>query len=264
MEHRFAFNTLILHSWSSYEVRACLAAATTMAAPALRVVRRAAEALSQDVDDLAAGAAVPVGSVEFVREAMKLAGISEPDNLSYPVQLQKYLAGSVRQLRAGSVLGRHFVKPLRTKLFTGFVFDSMQDPAELGEHDREQHAAFMALPPDEMVWVAEPVSFAGEWRYYVRDGRVIGRGRYDPGGADDVGEPRAAVVERVLADLPFEHPCALDFGVLDDGRTVLVEVNDAWAIGLYAEAMPAAEYLDYLLDRWHWLVLAGKRGGRHG
>lgn len=261
---RFEFKTLILHSMSSYEVRACLAAAATMAAPALEVVRRTAEMLVRDAEELATGEAVPVGSVEFVREAMRLAGIEEPSNISYPEALRKYLAGDVRQLRAGSVLGRHFIKPVRTKLFTGFVFDSMQDPAELDEHDREQHAAFLALPPDELVWVADPVVFAGEWRYYVRGRRVIGRARYDPDGADVVAEPQAGVVERVLADLPFDHPCALDFGVLDDGRTVLVEVNDAWAIGLYGEAMPAADYLDYLLDRWRRLVETGKRGGQHG
>ncbi len=44
------------------------------------------EALEQYTEQLAGGVWLPVGSVEFVRRAMALAGLAEPANLSYPPQ----------------------------------------------------------------------------------------------------------------------------------------------------------------------------------
>ena len=41
--------------------------------------------------------------------------------------------------------------------------------------------------------------------------------------------------------------CALDFGVTDDGRTLLVEVNDGYSIGSYG--VESVEYAKLLSDR---------------
>ena len=117
------------------------------------VLTSALDRLEDHVELLASGETLPVGSVEFVRRAMALAGIEEPANLTYPEPLQRFLLRDVKVQRAGSVLGTHFVKPLKTKEFTGFVFDSMADPSSLSPHDREQYDAFMLLDADEPVWV---------------------------------------------------------------------------------------------------------------
>lgn len=110
---------------------------------------------------------VPVGSVEFVRAAMALAGITEPPNISYPPYCHRYLHRELKQQKVGQVLGRWFVKPLTTKTFTGFVFDTMEDPADLSDHDQEQHRAFIALPAETVVWVSGTVKWVSEYRYYV-------------------------------------------------------------------------------------------------
>jgi hypothetical protein len=203
--------------------------------------------------------ALPVGSVEYVREAMRLAQVLEPPNLSYPEPLAHLLRRRVERRRAGDVIGRWFVKPVRTKAFTGFVFDTMQDPDTLCEHDREQHAAFMELPADEPVWISEPVKFLCEWRYYVHDGRIVGQARYDPDGADDAPLPdRDLVVGAVSAmlDVPSSHTFAIDMGVLDSGETALVECNDAWALGLYGRGLDSKAYLQMLWSRWQELASA--------
>ena len=38
------------------------------------------------------------------------------------------------------------------------------------------------------------------------------------------------------------------------GKTVLVEVNDAWAIGLYGRALDPKDYLNFLGNRWKTIV----------
>ena len=211
------------------------------------------------------GGAMPVGSVEFVREAMRVAGIREPDNLSYPRVLRHELRREVKLMRAGSVIGQWFVKPERTKMFTGFVFDTMQDPATLDAHDREQYEAFMAMAPNDRVWVSEPVSFAAEWRHYVLDGVPIASARYDSDGLDDVAPPNPLWLARLISKFSAAQGVAayaIDVGRFESGELALVEVNDGWAVGLYGQSMQPRVYLDFLSARWVQLIAT--RGLRSG
>jgi hypothetical protein len=45
---------------------------------------------------------------------------------------------------------------------------------------------------------------------------------------------------------------SLDLGVTDDGRTLLVEVNDAWALGAYGT--PSIPYTEMVVNRWKEMV----------
>jgi len=200
--------------------------------------------------------ALPVGSVSYVRAAMAAARLQEPESLSYPDCLRHLLLRDVRSSRAGSVLGRWFVKPQRTKAFTGFVFDTMDDPGRLAEHDRLQHAAFLALPPEERVWISEPVHFMCEWRYYVAGGKVAGGARYDQDGADDARAPDQTVLDGAVHAMSAggHFTYAIDLGVLSTGETALVEANDAWALGLYGRALSPKNYLAMLWTRWREIV----------
>lgn len=249
-------NRLILQAETSAEVRACLMAAS-MASPPVPVLRASLTTLPDVARLIAAGVAAPVGSVEFVRAAMAAAGIQEPEPMSYPVELLRFCGREIKQRRAGEVIGTCFVKPVRTKLFSGFVFDTMTDPDSLTPHDREQYDAFMALEPSEPVWISEVVRFQSEWRYYVDAGKVLGKARYDAEGDAGAPEPDEGTVAKIISSLPFDHPCAVDVGVLGDGSTALVEVNDAWAIGFYQDAMPAKDYMAYLVKRWESIRSAG-------
>jgi hypothetical protein len=209
--------------------------------------------LEQHAALLYAGEALPVGTVEFVRRAMRIAGINEPQNLSYPPGCEPWLRRELGLRKAGEVLGRWFVKPQKTKAFTGFVFDSLGDPSCLTPHDAEQHAAFMALDPSETVYAGEVVQFLSEWRFYVADGQVHGRARYDDGD-DHAPEPDGSEVAACIRAMGLPHPYALDMGVLSTGETAIVEVNDFWAIGLYDRALNPRVYLDLLQRRWNALV----------
>lgn len=204
---------------------------------------------------LRSGSCLPIGSVEYVREAMKIAGMVEPANCSYPACLQNLLYRELRQIQAGSVIGDWFVKPVTVKRFNGFIFSTMQDPATLDEHDREQYDLFMEIPPNEKVWISEPVKFISEWRYYVLGGKIIGSARYDPDGSDVAPEPSQHAVLDAIYRLecdPSFGLCAyaLDMGVLSTGENALVEVNDAFALGLYSNSVDRMAYIEMLQARW--------------
>lgn len=217
--------------------------------------------LHEHAQALASGLAMPVGSVEYVSAALKACGREVPAWNCYPECLRWALHREVVKRKAGSVLGRVFVKPVETKRFNGFVFDTMVDPAMLDAHDQEAHAGFMAVGATEEVWTSEPVSFVSEWRYYVWRGEVAGRGRYDPEGAEEAAEPSEEVIERAVACLRSAAgqgvTCAMDFGVMGGGETALVEVNDAFGLGLYSKAISNQAYLGMLYTRWLQLIGGG-------
>lgn len=213
------------------------------------------EALDAHKDAIASGLVLPVGSVEFVRKAMEFAGISEPENLTYPRVLAqyRYLKRNVRQCQAGSVSDGLFVKPVETKAFTGYV---VMDFEKLSEHDFEQHEAFLSLPHETLVWTSTPVAWVSEVRYYVLGGKVVGEGRYDD-GEDNAPLPDESMVAEMasLMALSPGAPAAfsLDVGVLDTGETALVECNDAWALGYYKGTLSHRDYMDMLWHRWRQL-----------
>ncbi|MEJ8837802.1 ATP-grasp domain-containing protein [Ramlibacter sp. AN1133] len=201
---------------------------------------------------LESGEMMPVGSVEFVSEAMSVAGIEPPQPPGFPASLQSWLHRTVARTSVGklaSLTARTFVKPVATKVFNGFVFDPADDAA-LDEHDREQLALLRRLDPATEVWTSPVVSFTSEWRYYVCGGRVIGEARYDPDGADDAPAPERAQVDAAIAAYGALAPYSLDMGVLASGETALVEIHDAWALGLYAHALTPRVYYRMLRDWW--------------
>lgn len=240
---------ILLEAGSTHEGRAVLHAAMLADVP---VTRLSVGGLGDHAQALRSGSAVPVGAVEFVREAMRVGGIVEPWPLSYPAPLLPFLGRRLERTRLGLLGGRCFVKPMKTKLFTGFVYDASLQSHEYTDHDQEQLQRMKSLPASEPVWRCEEVRFLSEWRFYIHDHQILGRGRYDPDGADDAPQPDEGVVKQAVAAMRKAGIAAyaLDMGVLATGRTVLVEANDAWALGLYGRALPAAAYWGMLRARW--------------
>jgi hypothetical protein len=252
-------STLILQTESSSEIRAILGAGLTAEVPPT-IVRCGREGLATYREGLRGGTALPVGSVEFLREAFEVAGVPEPANMSYPFELLPFLQRKVLQGTAHQVLTSPcaiFVKPLETKVFTGFVFDPSVPADAMDAHEAQQLQVLRALPGETPVWTCQPVAFLCEWRYYLQAGKLLGQARYDAEGLDDAPSPNMPVVLAAARQLQHQGPCALDFAVLEDGSTVLVEANDFWALGLYGRALSGAQYLQCLESRW-WELHRGQ------
>lgn len=251
---------LILQSPSTGETMAVRTAVMLLDAGAAKVHNATIEKLGTWQENLRAGA-IPVGSVEFVRQAMKLGGIKEPHNLSYPPGSSNFLGRRLQVHGIGEALASPeaiFIKPVTTKTFNGFVFEPSVPTHMLSEHDQEQLTVARGLKPETLVFVSTKVQFLSEWRFYVQSGTVVGRSRYDPDGRDDAPAPNEARVLECIQALEIEHPYALDMGVLDTGETVLTEANDFWALGFYRGSMKPQHYLACLIERWRSLVEASK------
>jgi len=124
-----------------------------------------------------------------------------------------------------------------------------------------------SIPKDTPVWISEAVPFGAEFRFYVQDfvggGKIQGWSRYDDTYLQ-CPEPDFELVEAIMKELEGNGaPGAytVDIGWRYDlDRYCLVELNDAWALGLYENADPQSnpptrqQYSDMLVSRWTQII----------
>lgn len=196
------------------------------------------------MNDLSFEACV-AGFICDVNAAMDRMGRPRPELEDYPPELLPFMGRGFSRTTLGEVKSHPgvevFVKPVQQKLFTGRIWDN----------SHETRIVLACYPDETPVYVSGVVKFVSEYRTFVLRREILDCRRYrgDWGVAPDRKVVEAAVAECPPSPVAF----ALDFGVTDDGRTLLVERNDATALGhyglrpeLYAQMMEA-----------RWLELAG-------
>ena len=167
-----------------------------------------------------------IGSVQATTKFFELAGIPVPSYLGYPDQLKKYLGRNIETTTFGE-LGTdfpYFVKPANVvKMFTGDVIDN---PKHL-----EYLVMFDKCLPETAVIKSEIVDFVTEYRVFISHGKIYGMKHYK---GDWLQLIDTSILESMISDFK-DCPSAftLDVGLTSDGRTLLVEVNDFWALGSY-------------------------------
>jgi len=190
---------------------------------------------------LGAGAECIVhGSVGTVRQALEQLAAPVPPDLNVPPGTEGFLRraswettlGQIRKMEAGPV----FIKPLHQgKIFTGHVV------REFGDLLQTVH-----FPDDCPVLAQEVVSLRSEWRVFVLRRMVVGIGHYK-------GDPLLFPNQRVISDIldAYENPFVahtVDVGIADTGETLLVEMNDGYAMGDYG--LSSVTYAHMIEARW--------------
>ncbi|MCB2409082.1 ATP-grasp domain-containing protein [Hymenobacter lucidus] len=184
---------------------------------------------------------IVVSHIDDVEGALRALGRPVPPALDYPAALQPFLGrrmwqSTINEVAADPAQWPVFVKPmLARKKFTGVLVRHFRDL--LGCGDQAENTP---------VWCAEPVQFVAEWRCFVRYGEVLAaqpyrgswRVHFDPGVVD------AAVAAYTGAP----HAYALDIGLTAAGATLVIEVNEGYAIGSYG--LPPLRYAKFLSARW--------------
>ena len=187
------------------------------------------------------------GDVDTMFNAMKLLGINYEYN-DYPNCLNKYLhrkiwESSIKNLKTElyneSAINPIFIKPKnKLKKFTGFIIQSIDDLNRLNNSG-----------DNTKIICSEKVQFISEYRCPVINGEIKDFCFYS--GNNNIKIDKS-IVQKMVKD--FENsPKAycLDAGVLSTGETALIEVNDAFSIGIYN--MPKNVYAELLMTRWNEL-----------
>lgn len=188
------------------------------------------------------------GGIGTVRRALARAGRPFPDLHDFPEPLRAFFGRRIWDAPMKEIhrivnnepekLPLH-VKPYKRKLFKGTVVDAFRDLIPMA-----------SVPDDEPCMLQEHVDFLSEWRSTILRGEILNVAHYkgNPLRFPDASQMEEAV--RVFDGQPAAY--ALDWGVAADGRTLLVEANDAHSLGNYG--LPGQVYCNVLLARWRELM----------
>lgn len=136
-----------------------------------------------------------------------------------------------------------FIKPASDiKAFTGYVVD---DPRMIPLWSNNYAGTIV---------VQDVVDIVSEYRVYITNNQILGMKHYQ---GDYFKYPNPEIIHacKEIGDKLNYHSYVLDFGVLSDGSTILIEPNDAFAIGDYG--LEPEKY--YLMVRNRWLQMTGIR-----
>ncbi|MFD0675175.1 ATP-grasp domain-containing protein [Cohnella sp. GCM10027633] len=186
---------------------------------------------------------IVVGDVDDVRRILFNYDIVAPE-LDYPEELTAYLGRRVWKSTLNVIANNPdnwnvFIKPIEDKKFTGVVVRSTKDLMGCGTYGE-----------DTEIHCSELVKFVAEWRCFVRHGSILDIRRYR--GDWRLHFDARIVEEIVLKYITAPKGYAVDIGLTDKGETILIEVNDGYALGHYG--MFSLDYAKLLSARWSELT----------
>lgn len=132
-----------------------------------------------------------------------------------------------------------FVKPVVTKIFDGILLTKKEDLNYFG---------LMSINPE--VYISEKINIVSEHRVYVHHGKMVHCCCYD---GDFKLSPDYTYIDKMISvykSAPVAY--TIDVAILDDGRNVLMEINDFWAIGSYG--LKSWDYAQMLADRYNEII----------
>lgn len=187
-----------------------------------------------------------VGYVQTVLGALRQLSIEPPPTNDYPTALQPFLHRRIWKSTVAQLFdwvydgnGPIFAKPEgRKKRFTGQVFSR---PDDFGYTE----GASRSTP----IFCSEVLEWLSEYRVFVIHGKIMGIKHYEGDPTCKIDEQAGSEAVRLLEQSgEVTAAYAVDFGVISDGRTALVEWNDGFSLGSYG--LDKAIYTDLLITRW--------------
>ena len=192
-----------------------------------------------------------VGDNPTIQSVLKRIGYNR-EFLSYPKSLRQYLYRNVRETTIANLIAESsstdisniFIKPRdKSKLFTGFVVNSNNDLFNIFHYSKSTR-----------LFVSPIVEWISEFRVFVNNSNIVGIKNYS--GKSDASIDMK-LIKSAISDLENSQEStqgySLDFGVLDNGETALVEWNDGYALGAYG--LDEEIYTDLILARWNEILL---------
>lgn len=180
-----------------------------------------------------------VGGIGIIRKRLKAFDI-DPITVDYPEELKEFLGRTIQESTLSNIANNPetwpiFIKSKEQKRITGKVIRNASDLVGLGYQEENPE-----------IYISEVMNFVSEYRVFVRYGEVLDCKHY---WGDPMVFPDAAIIKAAISKYQSAPDAyGIDFAVTKEGKTVLIEVNDAWALGCYGLEMHL--YVKFLITRW--------------
>jgi len=183
---------------------------------------------------------IMIGSVESMKKFYKEYDIS-PKLIGYPDELSEYYHRNIVKKKARELSSDYpyFIKPVAIKLFTGDVI-----------HSDSMKKLFMdyydGVTPDTELYVSDVIDIISEYRCFIHEDKIVAIHYY---GGDFWRYPNVSIIEDMVHAYKGSSPISytIDVGVTDNDDTIIIELNDMWAIGSYG--LDRDLYVKMCLDR---------------
>lgn len=193
------------------------------------------------------------GHVNICKQIWKNLGLKVPELNCYPPELKEHFGRNISKMElyefrdmlkeceeCWSVNTQYFVKPIANKLFTGYVCTN--------EHDLDK----LTCSKHTEVYVSSYVKFDAEFRAYVYKNKIVDVFRYWGDRWDlIIDKDTVDLMVSLVENAPIFY--SLDFGIDDKGRTLLIEINDGYALGNYG--LGPKQYAEMSMARWKEIML---------
>ena len=180
----------------------------------------------------------------------------EPHIDNYPKNFERFLGRKVWTDTIDSIASHeekwkagYFVKPMQEKAFTGKIISSIYDLMGCGSY-RENYE----------VLVSEVLDIKAEWRCFILYNEIVDVRPYgrmiDPSRKSHFYHYDESVLQDMLNEFKKMETgydaCSMDSCVTADGRTLLMEFNDTYALGHYGLA--PILYAKLISARWSQIL----------
>ena len=167
-----------------------------------------------------------IGSVEACIKFFELNKVAIPKAINYPIELRKYLKRDIIEttFKESGENYPYFIKPSENiKLFNGYIVNN--------DHEKSLITDFYKVDDSTPIFKSSIIDFISEYRVFVSKGYIYGIKHYK---GDFCKFIDVSVIKNMIKDYK-DCPSAytLDVGLTESGESLLVEVNDMWAIGSY-------------------------------
>ena len=179
------------------------------------------------------------GGIGMIRRRLQDFDIS-CDEINYPEEIKSYLKrdiwySTINEVRDHSENWPIFVKSVEGKRLTGKVISKISDLVGCGCSEENYQ-----------VICSTPVNMLSEYRVFVRYGKILDVKLYK---GDWTKTYNPDIINKCILDYKSApNAYGIDFAVTDTGDTVLIEVNDGYALGCYG--MPFYNYAKLIITRW--------------
>lgn len=179
------------------------------------------------------------GGIGMIHRRLKDFDINT-DEINYPDELNSYLKrdiwySTINEVRDSPEQWPVFVKSVEGKKLTGKVIASITDLVGCGSCDDNYD-----------VICSNVKDIISEWRVFVRYGKVLD---VKPYKGDWTVHYDPEIIKNTINDYTTAPAAySIDFGVTSEGETILIEVNDGYALGCYG--LSYWLYSKFMLSRW--------------